>query len=130
MILSCDYGMITVNPMMTKFGFVPEKKSLERLHYDFDDSCTNYINIMYSLQPCRGKNKCRVAIGTNWLRIEDPTCKSTFEDSEFKTVLGLHCKHLVLPTSPEESESIIKIYITNFGLFATVFIFSFYYLFS
>lgn len=129
-LLSCEFGKITVNPQKTKFGFVAEKMSLERLHFSIEDDCTNYLQLIYSLQPCIGKNKCKVHLSKNWIKLDNPDCKRKLEGGGLKTVLALHCKNVLVSIRGKEGRSIIKLYINNFGLCAAVAIFSFYYLIS
>lgn len=129
-LLSCEFGMITINPKKTKFGFVNHKMSLERLHFGFEDDCTDYTQLMYSLQPCLGKNRCNITVNKAWVYEDNPSCVNKFKDSSFKTVLGVHCKHVIVSIGGNEPASIIKIYMVNFGFFFMVCFFSFYFIVS
>lgn len=129
-LLSCEYGEISVNPNKTKFGYVNKNKALERLHFRIDDECTDYLEFMYSLQPCIGKNKCNIAVNSKWIKREEEECQELFEDDDLKTILALHCKQVVLSLAGKQPRSILISYQINFGLCAALCIFSFYYLIS
>lgn len=131
LLLSCEYGEIAVNSNKTKFGFVEARKSLERLHFSFEDTCTNYIEVLYSLQPCIGKNRCNVVINRKWINQDNNDCIGQMNNEDFKTVFALHCKQVLFEWSEgEDKRSIFNIYMVNFGLCAAVCIFSIYYLWA
>lgn len=67
MFLTCDSGIITIHPNMTKFGLVLKEESLKRISYTSDDSCTNYTNVIYDMQPCIGLNYCELSYNEAWI---------------------------------------------------------------
>lgn len=112
-ILSCQYGVVSLSPNQTKFGFISSKKKLRELTYGIQDSCTNYTSFMASLQPCYLNNYCEVEFDKGWVKDID-SCYSLIDDPGFKGVLSLYCKNVVISLNGKEEQSIIKIYFYNF----------------
>lgn len=123
--LSCEFGIITVNPDWTKFGFVPQKKSLNQLSFTIDDSCTDYSNVMRSMEPCIGKNYCQISYSEGWIRTNTNECKDLYDG--FKGVMAVYCKHVQVKVGMFEENSIIKIYLTNIFFIVLVLVGFFYY---
>ena len=131
LLLSCEFGMVSINPNQTKFGLVQKWKSLDQLQFSIKDKCTNYTDVMYSLQPCIGKKLCNVESRMSWFNMNDRECDELIngkEKKEWRPVLSIHCKHVLLSLYGEEPRSIIKIYMFCFGAFWSITIFFFYYL--
>ena len=130
MILSCDYGKIAVTPNRTKFGFFEKTKPITKLMFQIDDSCTNYTNVMISLQPCIGTNFCEINLRRNWLKSQKE-CLDMVETH--KLVLSTFCKNIELeipklPFMRAEKGSILLSYNWNFLLGTLMISFYFYYL--
>lgn len=112
-ILSCQYGVVSLSPNQTKFGFIPSKKKLLELTYSINDSCTNYTSFMASLQPCYLNNYCVVEFDRGWVKDID-SCYNLIDNPEHKGVLSVYCKNVIFSINGGKEESIIKIYLVNF----------------
>ena len=132
LLLSCEYGHIAVNQNFTKFGFVERRVTLDQFQFSIDERCTDYEEVMYSLQPCIGKNFCKVESRASWVNLTDRACLrrlGTGDGSEFeRPVLALHCKNVLMRLFGKPRNSIIKIYTLSFGGFYSITIFFLFYL--
>lgn len=120
--VSCEYGFVSIDPDWTKFGFVSKKKSLEELSFSIDDECTDYKNVVKSMKGCLGMKYCKVNFEKNWVKEE---CRDKIQD--FKGVLAVYCKNVLLKIWEIEPKSLVKIYTMNAACCAFVPIFLFYY---
>lgn len=125
MLVSCEYGMVTIEPDWTKFGYVSKKKSLEQLSFSIDDTCTNYTNVMMSMQDCIGKNHCKVSFDLGWIN-SDPYCLE--RRKEKRGVLAVNCKHVIMKVFDQGYRSLIKIYMYDLGFCFCVPLALFYYI--
>lgn len=116
-ILNCQYGVVSVNPNHTKFGFIPKEKRLQELTYNIDESCTNYTGFIEALQPCYLQGYCEIKFNLNWINDNDDCFQKI---SNMKGVLSLYCKNVVFSINGNKEESIIKIYLYNFGFGGSV----------
>lgn len=124
MFVSCEYGLVTVEPKWTKFGYVSKKKSLEQLSFSIDDKCTNYTNVMKSMEGCIGMRRCEVAFDLGWI-LEDEYCLE--RRNEKRGVLAVNCKNVLLEIYDKAKRSLIKIYMFDLGLCVAVPIALFYF---
>ena len=102
MYLSCENGIISVNPNKTKFGIVRKEESLTRLMFRMDERCTNYTMLIHEMQDCIGKEKilkgkigndfCQLNFNLGWLKAT-PDCVSKV-NAKNKGVMAVYCKEV------------------------------------
>jgi hypothetical protein len=61
------HSTISVNPNRTKFGIVAKSRDLKFVAYDLDDACTNYTQLMLSMQGCVGLQICNMSFDERWI---------------------------------------------------------------
>lgn len=122
--LSCEKGVIAVNPNYTKFGLVWKKQSLKELVYTFYEKCTNYTNVMESLQSCIGNSYCAIHLDRSWVY---QTCLK--KAKKLKGVLSVFCKDVKLSLFGMKRRSIAISLIPYLFLSALIIVLFLYYIF-